>query len=228
MKRYFPEGTYRHETNTFLIRDRATGKSILVDTGFGGAIFDHLRTLGVSPDQVEAVLLTHLHGDHTGGLQQGGKARFPQARVYLAEAEQDYWTRVNVNSGAVAALAPYAGRITAFQPGSLGGPLQELLPGITPIAAFGHTPGHTVYILESAGRALLIGGDIIHVEDIQFPVPDMSVTYDTDPRAAAAVRRRLLTYAAENRIPLGGMHLRYPAVGTDTVEAEGFRFLPLK
>jgi glyoxylase-like metal-dependent hydrolase (beta-lactamase superfamily II) len=222
--RLMPGGTYLAETNAFLVSH--ADRIVLVDTGFGGAIFDSLRTLGVAPEQVDAVLLTHLHGDHTGGLQQNGKARFPNATVYLAEQERDYWTRINVNSGAVAALAPYAARTRTFLPGTLGSALPELLPGITPVAAFGHTPGHTAFLLESQGSAFLIWGDLMHVEGIQFSCPDISVTYDTDPLAAAIVRKQFLAYAAEHRIPVGGMHLAYPAVGMVTAEGAGYRFIP--
>jgi glyoxylase-like metal-dependent hydrolase (beta-lactamase superfamily II) len=133
-----------------------------------------------------------------------------------------------VNRAAVAALAPYSARTRTFQPGKLGGVLQELLPGVTPIAAFGHTPGHTVYLLESDSNKLLIWGDLMHVQDIQFPAPDVSVSYDTDPRAAATVRKQILDYVARNRIPVAGMHLVYPAVGAVMAEAGGFRFVPAK
>jgi glyoxylase-like metal-dependent hydrolase (beta-lactamase superfamily II) len=225
LKRYMPTGTYLSETNTFLIRSQ--NRIIVVDTGFGGAIFDSMKALGVSPDMVDTVLLTHLHGDHIGGLQRDGKALFPNATVYLAQREKDYWTRTNVNRGAVAALAPYSAKTQTFQPGDLNGVLRELLPGVTPVAAFGHTPGHTAYLLESAGSKLLIWGDLMHVQDIQFPVPAISVTYDTDPQAAAAVRKQILDYAVKNHIPVAGMHLAYPAIGAVTADAGGFRFVPL-
>jgi glyoxylase-like metal-dependent hydrolase (beta-lactamase superfamily II) len=230
LDRYVPGGTYQAETNTFLIR--TADRIIVVDTGFGGAIFDHMKTLGISPDQVDVVLITHMHGDHIGGLARDGKALFPKARVYLARQERDYWTRTHVNAGAVAALAPYGSRVETFLPGELGlpassgGGLQDLVPGITPIAAFGHTPGHTMFLVESGGQKLLIWGDLMHVQGIQFPLPDISVTYDTDPAAAAAVRKRVLEYAAGNRIPIAGMHLTYPAVGSVAAQGGAYRFVP--
>ncbi|GHT97861.1 hypothetical protein FACS1894142_3330 [Spirochaetia bacterium] len=230
--RYIPGGTYQSETNTFLVR---TGdKTIVVDTGFGTTIFDRMKQLGVSPDQVDAVLITHMHGDHIGGLQKEGKALFPRAAVFLAQQERDYFTKTNVNNAAVAALAPYGDRVKTFLPGDLdvarqsGARSLEGLPGIIPVAAFGHTPGHTAYLLESDGERLLIWGDLMHAEAIQFPVPGVSVTYDTDPAAAAAIRGRILDYAATQKVPVAGMHLVYPAIGTVTAAGSGYRFTQAK
>jgi glyoxylase-like metal-dependent hydrolase (beta-lactamase superfamily II) len=104
--------------------------------------------------------------------------------------------------------------------------IQELLPGIRAIAAFGHTPGHTVFELESAGKKFLICGDLVHVQDIQFPVPDQSVSNDTVPLAAAAARKQILEYAGQINFRIGGMHLVYRAVGTVRAEGSGYRFVP--
>jgi glyoxylase-like metal-dependent hydrolase (beta-lactamase superfamily II) len=224
LDRYFPKGTSTSETNTFLIR--GGGKIILVDTGFGTTLFDSMKTLGVSPDSVDAVLLTHMHGDHIGGLQKDGKALFSKAKIYLAQQERDFWTKTQVNQGAVAALAPYGSRVETFLPGELGARIAELLPGITPIAAFGHTPGHTLFMVESNSQKLLIWGDLMHAELIQFPRPDISVTYDTDPAAAAESRKKVLAYTAANNIPIAGMHLAYPAIGRVSAEGNGYKLMP--
>jgi glyoxylase-like metal-dependent hydrolase (beta-lactamase superfamily II) len=224
LDKYMPGGTYRSEVNTFLIQ--GGGMNIVVDTGFGGAIFDSMKKLGVDASDVDAVLITHMHGDHIGGLAKDGKALFQKAKVYVAGLERDYWTKSQINQGAIAALAPYSGRVETFTPGELDGRLSELLPGISPIASYGHTPGHTAFLVSSGGKRLLIWGDIMHAQGIQFPLPGISVTYDTDPAAAALTRKRILQWAAREAVPIAGMHLLYPAVGTVQSDGPGYRFIP--
>lgn len=210
----------------FLIR--GGGKTVLVDTALGGAIFDSLKKLSVDPAAVDAVLITHLHGDHFGGLAKNGKAMFPKADVYLAEQEKDYWTKTSVNKAAVDALAPYGSRVKTFRPAGLDAALAEILPGISPVAAFGHTPGHTCYLVQSGGARLLLWGDLMHVQDIQFPRPDISVTYDTDPVMAAESRKKVLDYAVKNKVLIGGMHLVYPAIGSVSADGAGYKLSPAK
>jgi glyoxylase-like metal-dependent hydrolase (beta-lactamase superfamily II) len=230
LNQYIPGGAFTSAVNTFLIK--TANQIILVDTGFGGAIFSSLQTLGIEPSQVDAVLLTHMHGDHINGLQKDGRALFPNATVYLAQQEKDHWVvRPGPNqpaTPAAAALAPYGDRVKTFRPAELGAPTEDLLPGIKAIASFGHTPGHTAYLVESEGKQLIIWGDLMHVQPIQFPLPDQSVSFDTDPVAAAATRRRFLAYAARSGAAIGGMHLAYPAIGTVTAEGDGYRFTPAR
>jgi glyoxylase-like metal-dependent hydrolase (beta-lactamase superfamily II) len=219
---YIPGGTFTSAVNTFLIK--TADQIVVVDTGFGGAIFSSLKTLGIDPARVDAVLLTHMHGDHINGLQKDGKALFPNARVCLAQQEKDHW--VKPNTPAAAALAPYGDRVATFRPAELGAAAADLLPGIKAIATFGHTPGHTSYLVESEGEQLIIWGDLMHVQPIQFPLPDQSVSFDTDPVAAAAARRQILAYAAKHNAAIGGMHLAYPAIGKVAAEGKGYRFIP--
>ncbi|MDR2718595.1 MAG: MBL fold metallo-hydrolase [Treponema sp.] len=228
LNRYIPAGGFKHTANAFLVK--LPGQNILIDTGTGsgGIIIDRLKKLGVTNDKVDAVLITHLHGDHFGGLQKDGEALYPNARVYVPEKDYKYFIKTNVNQGAVAALAPYDNllRLTLFEPGVLGSNLTELMPGITPIANYGHTPGHTVFLLENSGSKLIIGGDFLHISLVQFPNPDISASYDMDKQAAAASRKQILDYAAANRIPIGGMHVVYPGMGTVEKDGNGYKFTP--
>jgi glyoxylase-like metal-dependent hydrolase (beta-lactamase superfamily II) len=224
LRQYIPESGFMHSTNTFFIK--TPKQNILVDTGFGGAVFEKIKKLGVEPDKVDAVLLTHMHGDHIGGLQKDGKALFSKAKIYVSSKDREYFTKTNVNEGAVAALAPYGSRVVTFEPGELGARIKALLPGIKPFAAYGHTPGHTVFLIENGKGKLLIAGDFLHVALVQFPAPNVSATYDVDPILAATTRRQVLAYAAANKIPVGGMHIVYPAVGNVETAGNGFRFVP--
>jgi len=226
LKRYIPASGFKHSTNTFLIK--APGRNILIDTGFGAAVFDKMEKLGVKPDQVDAVLITHLHGDHIGGLQKDGKALFPKAKIYLDTKERDHFTKIQVNQGAVAALNAYGSNVICFDALPPGPVFKELIPGISAIAAYGHTPGHTAFLAESGGKKFLIGGDFLHIALVQFPNPDISATYDIDQNAAAASRRALMDYAASSKIPLGGMHIVYPGAGNVEADGNGYRFLPLR
>jgi glyoxylase-like metal-dependent hydrolase (beta-lactamase superfamily II) len=227
LRRYIPAQGFQHSANAFLIK--APGQNILIDsgTGAGGILIEKIRSLGVTPENINAVLITHLHGDHFGSLQREGRAVFPNARIYLSARELEYFTKTNVNQGAVNAIAPYwtSARITAFEPGTFTSPA-EILPGIKAIAAYGHTPGHTIFQIENSGAKFLIVGDLLHIALVQFPVPEISATYDMDANAAAQVRRQVLDYAARNRIPIGGMHIVYPAAGTVEVDGSGFKFTP--
>ena len=226
LNRSIPAGGFMHSTNVFLIK--TPEHTILIDTGFGNVIFDKMNDLGVNPEDIDIVLITHLHGDHIGGLQRNGTALFPNAKVYVAAREHEHFTRTQVNQGAVAALAAYGANVITFEPSELGSTLRELLPGITAIANYGHTPGHTVFLVQNGGARLIIAGDFLHVALVQFLNPDISATFDVNPAAAAASRRQILAWASANRIPIAGMHIVYPGIGTVEAEGNGYRFLPVR
>jgi glyoxylase-like metal-dependent hydrolase (beta-lactamase superfamily II) len=226
LKRYIPAEGFKHTANAVIIK--APKQNILIDTGTGagGIIIEKVKKLGVQPENIDAVLITHLHGDHFGSLQKDGAAVFTKAKIYLSAKEHEYFTKTNVNQGALAALAPYGSKVITFEPPELGKKLKEIVPGISPIAAYGHTPGHTLYLVENGKDKLLIIGDLLHIALVQFPVPEISATYDADQKAAAAVRRQVLAYAAKNKIPVAGMHIVYPGTGGVSVEGSGFKFTP--
>ena len=226
IKRYIPDSGFTHSTNVFLIK--APGRNILVDTAFGGPIFEKMEKLGVKPEQVDAVLLTHLHGDHIGGLHKDGSPLFPNAKIYLENRERNYFTRTAVNQAAVAALNAYGSNVITFNARALSSSPREILPGIRAVASYGHTPGHTAFLVENSGERLIIAGDFLHIALVQFPRPDLSATFDVDQRAAAASRTQIMDYAARNRIPVGGMHIVYPGIGNVEADGSGYRFIPVR
>jgi len=229
LNRFIPEDGFEHTANAFLVKTPT--QNIMIDTGTGvnGILIEKIKKVGVEPEDINAVFITHLHGDHFGSLQRDGEAVFPNAVIYLSARELEHFTVTNPNQGAINALAPYESQIVTFEPAELSAAVKpEIVPGIIPLAAFGHTPGHTVYKIENGKDKLLIIGDLLHVALVQFAVPEISATFDIDAAEAALTRRQVLSYAAENEIPVGGMHIVYPGIGDVTIEDSGFKFTPKK
>lgn len=219
--KYVPTGKFPNAVNVFLVR--TPKQTVLIDTGFGTKVADNMASFGVKPEDVGVVLITHSHGDHIGGLLKDGKPAFPNAKVYIAKPEFDW------SAAAREKLAPYK-QVEQFVPGKLESGA-ELIPGVRPIAAYGHTPGHTLFMIESKGEKLLIWADLTHAMAIQMPLPGVSVTYDSDPVEAAASRKAVLKYVSDNKIPIGGMHVAYPGLGrvsADPKNPGGYTFDPLK
>lgn len=211
LNRYAPGGAVSNAVNAFLVR--VGGKKILVDTGLGLRLLDNLASAGVGAGEIDAVLLTHMHRDHIGGLLRDGAAAFTNAEVYVARREFEYWRQ---NGDAAQKIgAAYGERLRLFDPQELGAEKPEpLMGGVTAFAAYGHTPGHTVFLVEGQrGKKLLIWGDIVHAAPVQAPHPEVAVTYDVDPAQAVATRRRVFEFVVKNEIHyVGGMHLAYPGV----------------
>ena len=218
-----PELTFPMATNVFLIQ--TPNNNILVDAGYGRLLFDHLDSLGLNVEQIDAILLTHMHGDHIGGLLKEGQVAFPNAKLYIPQPEYDFWA-VSDNAGALQVLTEYASQIQLFEPNSLENPEQELISGIVPIAAYGHTPGHTAFWVKSKGKELLIWGDLTHAMAIQMPYPQVAVTYDVDPETAVQSREKILKFVSEKAIPIAGMHIPFPSVGNiQSLPNGGYEFI---
>jgi len=217
IRQYIPDGAVESEVNMFAVK--TPEGTIVIDTGLGAGIQEGLQRLRVDPAEVAAVLLTHTHFDHTAGLLKDGQAAFPNARLYLSEKELDFW---NANNGADFTAAY---EVTTFAPEALESAAAGVLFAcVTPVAAYGHTPGHTAYMIESEGQKLLIAGDVINVQAVQFPRPDICAVFDGDADAASGTRKRILEYASENAVSFTGMHLLFPAIGSVTRDGQGFAF----
>ena len=195
---------------------------ILFDTGFNGpGISGALENAGYTADQIDTVVLTHMHGDHIGGLLTDGEPTCRNARYIAGEVEYDYWAAAD-NSGFETSVRPLAERMTFVGDG------YDVASGITGVAAFGHTPGHMVYRLESQGEGLVIFADLANHPVWSLARPDWEVRFDIDKAAAAASRKNILGMIAADRIPAIGYHMPFPSVGY--VDASGadtaFRWVP--
>jgi glyoxylase-like metal-dependent hydrolase (beta-lactamase superfamily II) len=214
-KQYVPSGLAPSSTLAFLLKSPEA--TILIDAGHEtGAIKKALTGIGLVPEDVSLVLLTHLHGDHLGGLMTDGRRTFPKAQVSLAREENDFWLEeANLakfparksNFDLARKILPAYG--TAVRPFEFGA---EIAPGLTAVAAQGHTPGHTAFLLAAGPEKILFGGDLIHAADLQSSRPDLSPRYDLDPAASATTRLEFMELADREGLIVAGAHLPFPGL----------------
>lgn len=193
---------------------------VLFDTGLNPAgITAALAAAGHTPDQVDVVVLTHMHGDHIGGLMGEAGPTFANARYVTGSAEHNHWAAAG-NEGFDKAVRPLADRMTFLDDGG------SVAGGITGMLAAGHTPGHMVYRIESEGQALVLIADLANHFVWSVGRPDWEVRFDMDKAAAAASRRNVLGMLAADRLPFVGYHMPFPAMGYVEARGEGFRYVP--
>jgi glyoxylase-like metal-dependent hydrolase (beta-lactamase superfamily II) len=223
----------RIDVNAYLVRIPGHGP-VLIDTGGGsqlmpsmGKLPSALRAAGVSLESIQTVILTHLHGDHCGGLVDvEGHASFPNAEIVLHKAESAYWLESNLDEvpdrntfGFIRQmLVPYANRTRLIEGG-------EVVPGILAVPLPGHTPGHTGYRLGSGPSSVLIWGDIVHVPAVQSTLPDAGTAMDVDPALAVKTRKDTFRQVAEAGSFVAGMHLEFPGLAQLTSQGDGYRIL---
>ena len=238
-KAYFPRKSTT-SVNTWLVN---TGKHlVLVDTGasshFGptlGQLPKHLADAGVSPDQIDAVVITHMHPDHVPGLISADKQIiFKNAAVHVGADEHAFWTSEQIYNSvpadvkgffdiARASIKPYAdaGKLQFYKDGA------SPVSGLTVMAAPGHTPGHSMVRLSSNGSELLLWGDIVHNAVLQFAEPERSIVYDADPAMAIASRKRVFDMVATDGLLFAGAHLPFPGLGRATKAQTGYTYVPM-
>ncbi|HEY9573305.1 MAG TPA: MBL fold metallo-hydrolase, partial [Pusillimonas sp.] len=179
---------------------------------------------------------THLHGDHACGLSGAdGKAAFPNAVVYVAEAEAAFWLSPDIAAQAPAnaqpffklaqaSVAPYvaSGKLKKFKAGD------TVLPGVTSVPMHGHTPGHGGYLFSSGQQKLLVWGDVIHSHAVQFAQPEVSIEFDVDQPQAIASRKKILKDASSEKLWIAGAHLPFPGLGHVRHDSAGYAWVPVE
>jgi glyoxylase-like metal-dependent hydrolase (beta-lactamase superfamily II) len=209
---------------------------ILVDTGFGaggrergmGKLQDGLKAAGYSADDITVVALTHMHGDHIGGMMEGGAPAFKNARYVAGQAEYDFWTDkaregTPAEGGHKAVLAnvvPFAEKTTFIKEGD------SVVSGITAMLAPGHTPGHMVFHAQSDNKQLVFTGDTANHYILSLLHPEWEVRFDMNKAEAAASRKKVFDLIATDKIAFLGYHMPFPAVGFVEKQGAGYRFVP--
>jgi glyoxylase-like metal-dependent hydrolase (beta-lactamase superfamily II) len=199
-----------------------------------GKLQQNLKAAGVNPADIESVILTHMHPDHSAGLAdpKTGEKFFPNAELVVHENEPRHWQDDGAMSRADERarkmyfqcareqMAPYHNQMRTFA-GAV-----EVFPGVTSMPLHGHTPGHSGYMIASGDQSLLIWGDIIHVPEVQVPRPEVTMAFDTDPHQAAATRKRTFDMVATDRQLIAGMHVHFPGFAHLVKSGDQYLMLP--
>jgi glyoxylase-like metal-dependent hydrolase (beta-lactamase superfamily II) len=211
---------------------------VLFDTGMGsakdfgpttGKLMNSIKQAGIDAKDIDAVVMSHAHIDHCGGnCDDAGKSLFPNAQFYIAQSDFDFWTDESKAGGPLKSfiaqarknLLPVRDRTTFIKDG------QEFLPGITAIAAPGHTVGHTVFMISSGGKQMAYIGDLTHHPVLLMQKPLTEFAYDTDPKQSAQTRVKLLTMFADQKTPIIAYHFAWPGYGHVAKQGDGFRYFP--
>jgi glyoxylase-like metal-dependent hydrolase (beta-lactamase superfamily II) len=239
LAKHFQSLPVETSVNAFLVN---TGtKLILFDTGTGGysgptsgTLLANLRAAGYRPDQVDDIFITHMHGDHVGGLSHEGVAVFSRAVVHAGRGDVDhYLSQARMERAPADTRDGFTTAMTAFAPYQAAGRLQPvagdgaIVPGVRAWATPGHTPGHTSYVVESKGAKMIVTGDLIHVAAVQLDDPSVTIAFDSDAPAAQAMRLKVFAQAAREGTLIAAAHLQFPGIGHLAVAGKGYSYEPV-
>lgn len=195
--------------------DTGNGENGFVPRPAGGWLAQELTPAGIKREDIDIVVLSHGHPDHVGGLMEGGKPLFPNARYCIGAIEYDFWAPEGKHTGDLEKFAAVfrantktvADRFTFLKPGD------DVVTGIRAVEAYGHTPGHLNFLIESDGKAIYFWGDCAHHQVASLARPDWHCVFDVDAEQGATTRKRIYGRLAADRIPVIGYHMPFPSVG---------------
>jgi glyoxylase-like metal-dependent hydrolase (beta-lactamase superfamily II) len=227
--------------NAFLVN---TGtRLVLIDTGTGtsqmfgsklGNLLSNLHASGYSAEQVEEIYVTHMHTDHIGGLMRDGQPSFPNATIRANSREADhYLSKSQMDAAPADEREDYESAMSIFKPYIAANKFKpfdgetELIPGVRAMPAPGHTPGHTIYIIESNGERMLIWGDLMHVAALQFPLPSATFPTEWSTKQSAQQRRTVFADVAKHGYYAAGAHVAFPGIGKLRATGDGYTWVPI-
>ncbi|WP_431304141.1 MBL fold metallo-hydrolase [Sediminicoccus sp. BL-A-41-H5] len=222
--------TFAQRGDALVVFDAGNGVTAAGATN--GRMIANMAAAGIDPARVTHVIQSHFHGDHINGLLNAENGRaFPNAEIIVPAPEWAWWTDEGNSTrspegqrptfaNAARRFAPYQGRVRQITPGG------EVMPGISSIAAHGHTPGHTIYRISDGADQMIFLADVTNRPELMARRPDWQIVFDFDGDAAAATRRRILDMAATDRVRVTGYHFPFPANGFFTRDGQGYRFVP--
>jgi glyoxylase-like metal-dependent hydrolase (beta-lactamase superfamily II) len=236
---FLDKGNFLIEQNALVVNTGA--RLVLIDTGLGfrkvygprsGHLLNNLRAAGIDPASIDVVALSHAHPDHVWGLVgQDGKPHFPNAQIYITQADLEYWTDEAKLSHP--ALGPYIGpiretllplrnRIIFLKDG------QDVVPGVQSLSTPGHTVGHTSFVINSQGSSIVYIGDLAHQPLLQMENPRAEFSRDTDPKQGVTSRLRVFDMVASQRIPIIAYHFAWPGIGHVAKNGDNYRYVAIE